>query len=106
MAHKAAKRRASQLGIPFSIEVKELRELLDSTDRRCALSGIKFEITPVPGKAHTRSVSLDKVKSELGYVKGNVRLVLHALNSMKGTGTDEELLELCKAVVQMQRVAT
>lgn len=47
-----------------------------------------------------RSLSIDRVKPELGYTQDNVRFILHCLNAMKGNGTDGQVLEICKLVAE------
>ena len=39
--------------------------------------------------------SIDRIKPELGYIKGNVRLVTYQVNMAKGVYTDEDFFTMC-----------
>lgn len=97
-AYHHAARRAGRQGVPFTILLSDLRSQMRAQENRCALSGIDFVIGQ--GKVTPYSPSMDRVKPELGYVLGNVRFILHGLNDLKGTGTDEDLLYICRRVVE------
>jgi hypothetical protein len=49
------------------------------------------------------SPSIDRIIPTLGYTKGNCRFILHALNALKGSGTDEQALAIAGAFVLTQR---
>lgn len=90
---------AEKRGLPFTMSRTDLYKLLEDSNGRCAVSGIEFERSPIRGHPHTRSVSIDRVNPELGYVPGNIRLVLLAVNSLKGSGTEEEMMTICRAIL-------
>lgn len=46
------------------------------------------------------SPSLDRKDPNKGYTEENTRLILNGLNALKSTGTDEELIEICRAVME------
>lgn len=100
MARLKAKSRCASSNIPFDIESSELVGLYEQNGGRCSLSGLPFKQTSNRGQAGMFSISLDRVRPELGYVSGNVRLILNCLNAMKGTETDEELIVVCKHVAE------
>lgn len=77
-----------------------LRSLMADQNELCALSGLPFERSGVSGVKHARSPSLDRIEPSMGYVIGNVRFLCDGLNSAKSTGTDEQLIALCRAVVE------
>jgi hypothetical protein len=63
----------------------------------CAVSGLPFSFgtqTHFPF-----SPSIDRIRSDLGYTASNCRFVLFAVNSFKGTGTDEDMLLIAKAII-------
>ncbi len=45
------------------------------------------------------SITLDRIVPELGYAKGNIRLVCHAINSFRGRMTDAEMLAMARAII-------
>lgn len=67
----------------------------------CELTGIPFQFgtqTHFPFSA-----SIDRIKSSEGYTQDNCRFVLFAVNSFKGTGTDEQMLEIAKALISQSK---
>lgn len=45
------------------------------------------------------SPSIDRIVPDRGYVPGNIRFVLHAVNSMKNDGTDADMVMIARAIV-------
>ena len=45
------------------------------------------------------SPSIDRIDPAQGYVTSNCRFVLFAVNAMKGSGTDADILVIAKAIV-------
>jgi hypothetical protein len=49
------------------------------------------------GKAyHPFSPSIDRIRNELGYVRGNVWIVSHKANAMKNSGNAEEIAKIAR----------
>ena len=66
----------------------------------CPYSGVKL-ILSTHSKRESNSIyaaSLDRINSNLGYVKGNIQFTSRATNYMKGEMTHEETLNLCKII--------
>jgi hypothetical protein len=64
----------------------------------CAVSGLPFVFgtqTHFPF-----SPSIDRIDSTKGYTQGNCRFVLFAINSFRGTGTDQDMLHIARAIIQ------
>lgn len=95
-----ARKRAEKKGVPFRMDSGHVMRVLESQGGVCALSGLPFRKTDVKGQKSAYSPSLDRIKPELGYVEGNVRVILDGLNSLKAHGTDEDLTAICRAVVE------
>lgn len=77
---KAAKERAGIRGLPFNITVEDI--VIPSL---CPVLGVPLE-------RHTPyAPSVDRIKPELGYVKGNVQVISRKANLMKQDATPEEL---------------
>lgn len=92
----SAKGRAQKRKIPFGLT----EEWATSTwTGRCALTGIPFDLGTGRHIERMRSPSIDKIHASLGYVPENCRFVLWAVNAFKGTGTDEAMFEIAKAMV-------
>lgn len=78
-----------------------LYELLESQDFKCAISG--ENLLPEDNSLdHIRKdlpLSLDRIDSSKGYIKGNVQWVTKRINWMKGDLNMEEFLILCSKIL-------
>ena len=45
---------------------------------------------------HPFSPTIDRIRNELGYVRGNVWIVSHKANAMKNSGTAEDLAKIAR----------
>lgn len=77
-----AKGRATKYGIPFDIELSDV--VVPDT---CPVFGTNFVFGD-----HDLAPSLDKIRPELGYVKGNVIVVSNKANIIKSNATPEEIV--------------
>ena len=80
----AARARAKTLNLPFNIEKSDV-----VIPEFCPVLGIKF----LSGDRDT-SPSLDRIKPELGYVKGNIEIISMRANRLKNNATVEELIKI------------
>lgn len=76
-----ARDRARKLGLPFDLEVEDI-----VIPDKCPVFGVPFERSTRFGP------SLDRIKPELGYVRGNVAVISRKANSIKNDGTADEIL--------------
>ena len=79
--------------VPCDIDTKYICEKL--SEGVCERTGLKFVLSK--GKRNPYSPSLDRIVPALGYVKGNVRLVLWAFNAFKNAFSDKEVYPIAKA---------
>ena len=85
------------------LDIPYLRELWQQQNGRCAITNIPLDIR---GKDPNTKASIDRIDSTKGYVKGNVRIVLAAVNSALGEYGEQEMLPILKAMVEaMERNA-
>lgn len=85
-----AKNRAAKKNLPFDIEQKDVRDLIVDLEF-CPVLGVKLKWDN--DKLLDNSPTLDKIKPELGYVKGNVAVISNKANRIK---TDANLEEIGK----------
>lgn len=82
-AIRAARTRSRKKGVVCDLTLEYLSEMAAAQDYRCALTGIEFFAT---SKAKSRVSpyipSIDRIEPKLGYVQGNVRLTVFAVNAM------------------------
>ena len=94
-----ARARAEKLKLPFNLTKEWGRARWTA---RCELTGLPFLFTRGAGP-RMYSPTIDRVIPELGYVQSNCRFVLHAVNALKSTGTDAEMLKIAEAIVRTLR---
>lgn len=83
-----AKQRAKRYGVPFSITSEYIKSCIPA-DGCCPITGQPFERGV--GKVGPRSMTLDRIFPELGYVPGNIAVISHLANSIKQNCTDPEV---------------
>lgn len=65
---------------------------------KCELTGIVFKRANRKG-GRCFSPSIDRIYPHLGYVKSNCRFILHGLNALKGSGTDNDMIFIASRLV-------
>ena len=80
-----AKNRAKKKGLEFNIDVSDV-----VIPKICPVLGIDI-ITDLQGRYTHNSPSIDRIDNDKGYVKGNVRVISHRANHLKGNGTVAEM---------------
>lgn len=93
------KDRARKKDIQCNIDLQYLHELWNTQKGLCALSGIPMTYYFDSGRVPT-NVSVDRIDSNLGYIKGNLQLVCMAVNQMKSDLTIEQLKYFCKSILE------
>lgn len=76
---------AKSRGIEFSLTLNDFRNLL--MKKRCAYTGIELTIHK-QGNPSKADLTIERINSKFGYVKGNVIAVCAAANSVKGVFED------------------
>jgi len=79
-----AKTRAKQKRLPFDLQISDI-----VIPKRCPMLGM--DLVQGDGKLHDASPTLDRTIPELGYVKGNVRVISYKANRAKNNLTLEEM---------------
>lgn len=76
-----AKNRAKTKDLQFNLSKQYLIDLWNANGGCCEVTKIPFELgNPEKGKVHPYAPPIDRINPELGYVKGNVRIVAYQLN--------------------------
>jgi hypothetical protein len=73
----------------FDIKIEYVYGLFIEQNKRCAMSGVLL------GFGEHRTASLDRINSDLGYVKNNVQWVHKTVNKMKNTLSSKEFISWC-----------
>jgi hypothetical protein len=96
---QASKQRAKKQDLPHNLTLDYIVNLYEQQSKLCALTKREFYFGKSNGnKASANSPSIDKIDPTLGYVEGNVRLVVHHVNmAMSEFGLDA-LLKLVQDI--------
>lgn len=98
-AVSGAKGRAKKKGVPFEISKHDLYDLLTEQEYRCAISGVKFNISKFgDGARNPKNISLHRINPREGYTRDNIRLVTTIVNIGISDFGEPEFIEMCKAV--------
>lgn len=90
--------------IEFSVTKEYAYNLFLTQDRKCALSGVDicFADTAKGHQTGESTASLDRIDSSKGYVEDNVQWVHKRVNVMKNNMSDQEFIEWCRRIVDVQ----
>lgn len=87
-----AKARATKFGVPFDLDY---RYVLSITPDVCPVFGTMFKFID-NGHVLPDSATLDRLKPELGYVKGNVAVISMRANNIKSAYTAKEVAKVAQ----------
>lgn len=87
-----ARGRAKHRHLPFDLTIEDI-----VIPAHCPALGILLEVNKGYGAAPS-SPTLDRIRPELGYVRGNVVVISHKANVIKNNSTPEELMAVAKWV--------
>lgn len=89
----SAKYRAKRDGLPFEITKEDI-----VIPEKCPYLGIQIVVGK--GRASANSPSVDKIRPELGYVKGNIEVISNMANTMKQNASPKQLVTFAKSILE------
>jgi hypothetical protein len=90
---------AKNRNIYFNITEEDILPAIEKG--HCELTGLPFDLSRPKGKGkNPYAPSVDRISSDKGYTKNNVRVVLWAVNAALSESSDEEMLPILKAMVK------
>ena len=95
----AARERAKKKGLDFDLTIEFLKELWEKQDGKCAITKLPMTFLNDNGRVYT-NVSIDQIEPNAGYIKKNIQLVCMAVNQLKSDLTMNEVLTICKSIVE------
>jgi hypothetical protein len=93
------KRGAESRNIEFDITIEDLWELFLQQDRKCALSGLEITFSKIRKDTLGKTISLDRIDSSKGYIKGNIQFVHKHINIMKNSFDQDYFISLCEQII-------
>lgn len=87
------KHRAIKKNLDCNITEDYLTQLLENQNNRCYYTQIEFD-----NSSEIYSFSVDRISSDKGYTKDNIRLVISAVNYMKAEYSEDLFLALVKTI--------
>lgn len=85
--------------LEHGIDTEYLRGLYLGQEGLCALSGIEMVIrAPRESNDFWKSLSIDRIDSNLGYIQGNVQLTCTGVNLMKKDMPNQLFIDFCNSV--------
>jgi hypothetical protein len=81
-----------------TLTIDDLSKLWHDQEGLCAISRIPMTHRWGEGYVDT-NISVDRIDNTKDYIVGNVRLVCHRINLMRGSLNDAELISWCRAVI-------
>lgn len=82
------KYKAKKLGIEFDMRPEDLQ-----VPAVCPFTLLPFDFGQKSGKASPQSPSVDRIKPDRGYVRGNVRVISNHANMVKNSCTDPDVFQ-------------
>lgn len=86
-------RSAKNKGLDFDLDLIFLDELYEKQNRKCALTNLDIDFD-------TEKASLDRIDSNLGYVKSNVQWTHKHVNLMKNQFNQDYFIKICNLISQ------
>jgi len=90
-----AKHRAKKFNLEFTITEEDIPVV-----ETCPFLGIPLTFIQGQGRVRT-NISLDRIDSTKGYVKGNVQIISDMANTMKSDATPEQLKTFAQNIMRI-----
>ena len=91
----SSKASAIKRKIYFDIKIEDVVSIWKKQKELCYYTGVKMTIQPV----NNNTVSIERINSEVGYVKDNIVLVCHIVNIMKSDFDVDYFFSICEKVL-------
>ena len=81
----------------YDVTLQDLLDLWDEQKGICTYSGVKL-LHPNEGGNNLNTASLDRIDSNLGYIKGNLQFISITCNQAKNNLTHQEMLNFIEII--------
>lgn len=96
---QASKNRKRSKILERNIDFEYLLDLYLLQNGKCAISGINMTTIAGEGNVPT-NISVDRINSDIGYIKGNIQLVCRIVNTMKTDLSMDSFIDWCNLIVK------
>ncbi len=104
LLRRARTRSKESLKKILNLTLEDLKEQWDLQKGICIYSGVKLLPPNTDSRGNYNYIaSLDRIDSDLGYVKGNIQFTSASINYMKGNLTHDQTLELCRLIADYHK---
>jgi len=93
-----ARQRAIKRGLEFNIEAIDVE--IPTVCPILDIPIIRHKCVDVRSGPHNNSPSIDRIDNTKGYTKGNIQVISHQANTMKGNATPEELIKFANWILK------
>lgn len=100
---RTSQKRAKDKKIDFNINRSDLVRLYEKQNKKCAITNLPIEFKAEYRKPFFNQVSIDRINSDIGYIKSNIQLVIKDINFMKHKLDLNEFKDLCNKVINHKR---
>jgi hypothetical protein len=83
--------------IDFNLTIDDIADVYEKQQGKCSLTGWDI-VFPEVGIPQNADASLDRIDSKKPYQKDNIQIVHKLVNMMKSRYSQEQFIEVCKAV--------
>jgi hypothetical protein len=94
---------ASKRNLAFDISIEYAWQLFINQNRKCALTDLELTFAsdkPIKLRKQYANASLDRIDSQIGYIKSNIQWVHKDINVMKMGMLEEDFILYCKLVAR------
>lgn len=96
---------ANQRGYEFDLTPEYIWSLYEEQNKACALTGLPISFCADSNQVRNMTVSVDRIDSTKGYVRGNVQLLHKVVNMSKSWLNEGEYVAICNLVSEKRRMS-
>lgn len=94
--------RSKDKNLECNIDLEYIKNLWIFQNGRCAISSINMTYTLDEGRSFS-NVSIDRINSNLGYIKENIQLVCMSINQLKSDFDMETVYLICNSIIKNKK---
>ncbi len=96
-------RRIKKRSYEYNVDLNDLLDQWNKQEGKCAYTGVKL-VHPNQNGNNLNTASLDRIDSNLGYVKGNIQFISIACNHAKNSMTENEMQKFMELIYESVKI--